>query len=372
MIKLLIVIPTLDQSGAEKQLGLLACRLPRDEFDVRVVALNRGGPYEQVLRDQGLPVQILHKRGRFDPRSLLQLRSLIRNWQPDALLSALFSANASIRLACWNLSPRPFTIISERCVDSWKSGWQKWLDRRLRTRLDRLAANSASVAKFYEDLGVDPARIVVIPNGVEPPPAPALTRSQLLEDLHLPADAQLVAYVGRLAPQKRLPDLIWGAQLLRQFDPRAHLLIIGDGPLRGELEYYARDVEVSRHVHFLGHRADAASLLHLVDVFWLGSEFEGMSNSLMEAMSCGRPVVVSDIPPNRELVRHGQDGWLVNLGDSPGFAQFTSQLLRDSALAQRMGESGAQRMREGFSVTAMVQRYAELIRSGAGAQRESQ
>ena len=86
-------------------------------------------------------------------------------------------------------------------------------------------------------------------------------------------------------------------------------------------------------VRFTGHRDDAARLIGLFDVFWLASDFEGMSNSIMEAMAAGVPVVASDIPPNRELVVDGQTGFLVKVGDSVGMAQFADRILADPALA---------------------------------------
>lgn len=366
MLKVLIIIPTLDRSGAEKQFSLLATRLPRDAFDVRLLALSRGGPLLELLEEHAVPVRILDKRGKFDPRTLRRIRSEIREWQPDVLLSCLFAGNAYARLATLGLRHRPVTVISERCVDSWKAGWQLWLDRRLASRTDCLVANSASVARFYEEQGFPAEKITVIPNGVETPPVPAITREEFLRERQLPDEARLVAYVGRLAPQKRLKELIWAAQLLRQADERAHLLLIGDGPQRRELELYARDVECTGHVHFLGHREDAASLLHLVDVFWLGSEFEGMSNSLMEAMACGKPVVVSDIPPNRELVEPGREGWVVQLGDSIGYAQYTRKLLEDPPLARTMGDAGRMRMDQSCSIETMVETYADLMRHRSG------
>ena len=127
--RVLLVIPTLDQSGAEKQLTLLATGLPRDQFDVRVVALTRGGPYAENLERHGIPVTILAKRWKFDPFCLWRLRRVIRDWQPAIIHTWLFAANAYGRMVAGGRGQPP-VIVSERCVDTWKSGWQLKLDRR--------------------------------------------------------------------------------------------------------------------------------------------------------------------------------------------------------------------------------------------------
>ncbi len=168
VIKLLLFIPTLDRSGAEKQFSLLATRLPRDEFDVHAVTLTRSGPYESVLRDAGVRLSNLKKRMRVDPVALWRLKSLLDAEQPDILHSWIFAANAYGRLVTGR-GPRPKVVVSERCVDSWKSGWQLWLDRKQIGRTTRLVGNSASVAEFYKGLGVPSGKITVIPNGVADP-----------------------------------------------------------------------------------------------------------------------------------------------------------------------------------------------------------
>ncbi len=406
LIKLALLIPTLDRSGAEKQLVLLATRLPRDEFDVQVIALTRGGPYEQTLHDQGIPVTVLGKRWKFDPAALSRLRAHLRRLSPHVLHTWLFAANAYGRLAAGS-RPAWKTVVSERCVDSWKASWQLWLDRRLIPRTDRLVANSSSVAEFYRQHGFPAERITVINNGIELPGGDDLCpgdqtpgvsneeagreeplsgrfvstaagssrhrvfsskdRAQLLSELELPPGAKLVGHVGRLAKQKRVDDLLWAAQVLRQADERAYFLVIGDGPERDRLVQHAHDVECVDHVRFLGHRSDAAALLAMLDVYWLGSDFEGMSNSLMEAMAAGIPVVVTDIPPNRELVMHGEQGYLVRVGDGVGFAQFTKRLLQDESLARKLGDAGRRRMEQDFNVQTMVDAHAKLYRDVCGA-----
>lgn len=361
-MRIALVIPTLDRSGAEKQLTLLASHLPRDEFDVHVVALTRSGPYAEQLSVAGVPVSVIGKRLKFDPLTAWRLRQSLQRLQPDVVHSWLFAANAYCRLVTSRRAGHPRLVVSERCVDVWKAGWQLTLDRRLISRTDRLIGNSQAVAKFYADLGYPAERLCVIPNAVTAPPASILTGPELRRQLGFPEDARIVAYVGRLAEQKRVSDLIWACQLLRQADPRARLILLGDGPEREQLLHYAQSVEVRDYVRFLGHRDDASSLLHLVDVFWLASDFEGMSNSLMEAMACGKPVVASDIPANRELITHGREGYLVDVGDAVGFAQYTRKLLDDPALAASLGQAGCERMLSSHSVATMVSAHAAVYR----------
>jgi glycosyltransferase involved in cell wall biosynthesis len=366
VIKLLLVIPTLDRSGAEKQFTLLATHLPRDEFDVQAVALTRGGPYEAELREHGVPLALLHKRSRLDPICWWRLRRLVAQWQPDVIHSWLFAANAYTRFVAGK-KPRPKVIVSERCVDTWKSGWQLWLDRRQAPRTERLIANSHAVADFYREHGFPAERIAVIPNGIEIPQVEANNRDCALAEFHIPPGAKMVGYIGRLARQKRVKDLVWAMQLLKQLTDNVYFLIVGEGPEHDRLRRFAEHMGCDDLVRFAGHRDDTPQLMRLMNVLWLASDFEGMSNSIMEAMAAGVPVVASDIPPNRELVVDGQTGFLVKVGDSVGFAQFADRILADRDLARRLGAAAQQRMREEFSVAKMVAAHRRLYCEVVGA-----
>ena len=361
MIKVVQLIPTLDRSGAEKQLTLLAAGLPRDEFDIEVVCLTRSGPYERTLRENGIPVTVLGKRWRFDPWCLRRLKQFLSEKKPDILHGWLFSGNAYARLAAGS-HPDYAVVISERCVDSWKSGWQLWLDRKLIPRADRLVANSTPVAEFYQQLGFPPERTVVIRNGITIPDISQPDGSRLRRELDIPDEARVVGFAGRLAPQNRVTDLIRAFELIANHDLTVCFVIVGDGPQREELESFARYLHLDHLIRFVGHREDVTSVLSHLDVFWLASDFEGQSNSLMEAMALGRPVVVSDIDANRELVTHEEDGLVVPVRDRVAIAKATLRLLNDDDLARRLGSAAQRRMQTEFTVAGMIESYATLYR----------
>jgi len=360
-VRIALIIPTLDRSGAEKQLTLLATRLPRGEFTPHVFGLTRGGPFEAELAAAGVPVTIIGKHWKFDPGAWRRLRRALRQFRPDVIHTWLFAASAYARLA--QPRPRPRVIVSERCVDSWKSGWQLWLDRNLAARTDRVVGNSQSVVDFYRHQGIPAEKLCCIPNGVEIPSTAAIDCTAMLHQLGFPEDAFVIGSIGRLAVQKRVRDIIWAVETLRQIRPQIRLVIAGDGPERERLEEFTHSIGCHDHVRFVGHREDAAAWLPLFDAFVLASSFEGQSNSLMEAMAASRAVIVTDIPPNLELVTPEETGLVVKTGDSVGIMQQLRRLIDEPELKERLGMAARARMERNFSIDAMVERYAALYRN---------
>ena len=346
MIRVAYVIPTLDQSGAERQLTLLATSLPRETYAVRVFALQRGGPYLKSLTDAEIEVRVLGKRVRLDPLTWDRLRRELRSFQPDIVQSFLFAANSYVRLP--GVTPPTATIdVSERCVDSWKRGWQLSLDRRQISRTHALTANSNSVADFYASVGVPRHLITVIPNAL-PLTESLFSRQQARDILGLTHEHKVVGFVGRLAPQKRLHDLIWAFQLLHQIVDSARLVLIGSGPERDALAELATRFGCRDRVVFTGHREDASALMAAFDAF----------------------VLASDIPPNRELITDGETGLLFPVGKSPDLTKLAARVLADPELAKRLGQAARERIEKHHKVEQMVAAhesvYHRLLNSSAG------
>jgi glycosyltransferase involved in cell wall biosynthesis len=361
MPRVLHIIPTLDRSGAEKQLTVLATRLPRDEFDPHVCVLTRTGPYEKDLANAGIPVTVIGKPLKIDPAAFFRLKRHIAALRPDLVHTWLFAANSYGRAAALAAGV-PHIVAAERCVDPWKVWHELAIDRWLAQRTDRIVVNSSGVRDFYVRHGLSDEKFVLIPNGINPPPESDVSREAILAELGLPNDVRLIGAVGRLWPQKRIKDLIWAADLLKVIRDDVHLLIVGDGPHRRRLEQFQRQVRIEDKVHFLGHRSDVPRIIPHFDLLWLGSEYEGLPNVIMEAMMAGVPVVASDISGNRDLVIPGETGYLVPVGDRAALARQATKILDDRDLARRLGEAGRSRILSEFSIERMVECHAQLYR----------
>ena len=358
-IRLVLLIPTMDRGGAEKQLCLLAENLPRDCFDVHVLLLTRDGPLSDRLRGANIPVTVIGKRFKADPTALFKLRSLLVQLKPDVVHTWLFAANSFGRVAA-RAAGVSTIIASERCVDPWKTGAHFFLDRQLAKSTTAITTNSVGVRDYYAAHGIDPKLFQVIPNGIEPRSPSSLSRAEALQRLGIPENKKVVLAVGRLWPQKRYRDLIWAAELLATVREDTVLGIVGDGPQRGELLRHRDAVSTPENVRFLGARSDVLEILPHADLFWIGSDYEGQSNSVIEAMQAGVPVVASDIAGNRDLVIDGETGRLVAVGDRADFARQSNDLLETPGLARQLAEAAQQRIAEEFTVEKMVQSHLEL------------
>lgn len=374
-MKIVLLIPTMDLGGAEKQVSLLATGLHQRGHDVHVILLTRDGPRSDALRSAGVPVEILGKKFQADVTALFRLTDRLRQIAPDVVHTFLFAANSFGRVAARRVGV-PVILASERCVDPWKRPWHFWVDRYLQTLCQAITTNSSGVVDFYQANGIDRDKFVIIPNGIEPPPNltpgpdSVITKADAHARLRIPLDRKLILTVGRLWPQKRIRDMVWAAELLGTLREDTTLVVIGDGPQRGELLRHRDAVSRPEYVQFAGWRDDVAVLLPHADAFWIASEYEGQSNSVIEAMRAGVPVIASNIPGNTDLIRHDETGWLFELGDEAELARRTNILLSAPEIGEPIIAAARRRIAEDFSVATMVDSHIDLysrLLSGATA-----
>jgi glycosyltransferase involved in cell wall biosynthesis len=358
-LKVLQLIPTLDRSGAEKQMAMLARGLPRDRFQVEVAALTRLGPLAAELNAAGIPVRVIGKSLKLDPIALARLVRYLKAGSFDVVQTWIFAANTYGRVAA-RLAGVPVVVVAEMAVDLWKGRLERSIDRRLATWCDRLVGNSHAVVEFYRRLGVPEDRLAMIYSGVEDAAPPPVDRRAVRAELGFEPEAPLVLFAGRLAEQKRVGDLLKALDLLQHVQPDVVTLIAGDGPLRDHLEETAHGYHLDGRVHFLGHREDVPRLLAAADLLVLPSAYEGLPNVVLEAMQLAKPVVATAAPGTTEVVVDGETGLLVPIGDVTGLTRSIRDLVRDPALARRLGEAGRARAAAGFGADAMIAHFAEL------------
>ncbi len=360
-LKVALVIPTLDRGGAEKQLCLLAIGLREHGIEPHVVLLTRDGPLRTQLESAGVPITLIGKRFRADPTAYFRLRSWLKQWRGDVVHSWLFAANSYARQAALSVGI-PVVLGSERCVDLWKRSAHFAIDRYLAARTSGLTTNSTGVRDFYAAQGIAADRFTVIANGILPRNVADISRSEAYSRLKIAPARKLILAVGRLWHQKRYRDLIWAGELLATTRQDTTLVIVGDGPQSGELLRHRDAVTTPQHVRFAGHRDDVAELLPHADLFWNGSEYEGQSNSMIEAMQAGVCVVAADIPGNRDLVENQVTGRLVNVGDKADFARVSHHLLDHAVERLGLAAAGRDKIAKQFTVPRMVAEHAELYR----------
>jgi len=235
---------------------------------------------------------------------------------------------------------------------------QRWL---WRAADQMLSVSNVLRENLHRQFNFPKEKIRVVANGVDLSRF-ALTRHDLdyKARLGLPANALVFGAVGRVVPVKAYPILLQAAKLIFNEIPRAHLVIVGDGPQLDELVQLAEEYQIANRVHFLGARKDVPEILRGLEVFVLSSESEGMSNTILEAMASGRPVIATAVGGNPELVVDGETGLLVPPNDSPAMAAAIMKLLRDPELRRQMGWLGRQRVEEKFSLEVMVRNYANV------------
>jgi glycosyltransferase involved in cell wall biosynthesis len=183
-------------------------------------------------------------------------------------------------------------------------------------------------------------------------------REETRAGLGIAPDDPLLISVGRLAPVKNY------ALLIRAMDdlPNAKLILVGDGPLKDDLEHQVKARGLAHRVHFMGERHDVPALLHASDLFVMSSDNEGVSKALLEAMALGLPCVATAVGGNPEVVIDEVTGRLFQKNDRHGLVERVQRLVGDPDLMMRMGNAGAQRTRDCFSMDACVQKYLDLYR----------
>ena len=367
-IRVVHILPMLSPGGAERMAVHIVRGLNRQRFEVAVVSIWRrvGSDLEHLLDDCDARVEYLGKGHGFDCRTFHRLHRILKRHCPDVVhthLHVLPYALPSLLLLKRISWLHTVHNLAEREIEPRARFFQR---RALNSGILPVAVSEEVALSLKRLYGIQKCRI--IPNGVPTDyyAHPHISRSEWRRKEGFQEDQVLLVCVARFAPQKNHAMLLKAFSLGPAGNPNAHLVLVGEGPLRGRLEARAEDLGLARRVHFLGVRTDIPDVLSAMDVFVLSSDWEGNPLSVMEAMASGLPIISTAVGGVPELFENGREGFLVPRGDVEGLSDRMTLLLRGQQMRRSMGIAAAQRARENFDVSRMIRDYEQLYENLIG------
>lgn len=240
--------------------------------------------------------------------------------------------------------------------------WLEWLHAMMINLgvADCLIACSDKVHAESVEEGVGDARIRVIPNGVEIPEVDDAVVAQIRAELNLDGWEHVVMTVGRQTAQKAHEYYLSAAKQVVEAYPNTLVLLLGDGPLRPNLEQQVETLGIGNNVRFMGIRNEIPEFLALADVFVLSSRWEGLPVAMLEALVSGTAVVSTRVEGVIQVLEDGKNGLLVPLEDPDALAEKIKQLLASPSFREQIAAEGKRRVMEAFTFDHMHQQYAEL------------
>jgi len=354
------VIPTLRIAGLENVVARLTDRL-RAHLDHVVITPAGDGPVRARF-PVGVPVIPMAEQHRPDQWNALRMARLFRSLRPDIVHSRNWSCVDAIIGA--RLAGVPIVIHSEHgreASDPEGRDRVRRLGRRvLSPMVDQFVTVSRDLARWLvEDVGLPRRKVLPICNGVDTYRFCPGGRQVARATLGIGPERIVIGTVGRLDPVKDQAGLLRAFSRIAD-DPRALLLIAGEGPCRAELEATVSALGLDGRVRLLGERDDVPHVLAAMDVFVLCSIGEGISNTILEAMATGLPVVATRVGGNPELVVDGNTGFLVVPRSPAALAAPLRRYLEDPGLVAHHGRSARDLAEAEFSLERMVGAYEEL------------
>lgn len=382
-IRVLRVIARLNVGGPALHVAHLSSELDKLGYETTLVAGRVGegeGSMEYFAEQLGVAPLYVDELQREisaapDAAAVGRLAQLIRELKPDVLHTHTAKAGAVGRVAALLVGhARPPVVIHtfhghvlRGYFTPGRARAFREIEQVLARSSDALIAVSPQVRDDLVELGVAPkSKIAVIRLGLDlehrVASAPG-AREAVRAELHVPGDAFLVAWLGRMTEIKRADDLLAAFAILQNRGVNAYLALVGDGPLREPLSRAAARLGISDRTRFVGFRESVGSFYAAADAIALTSASEGTPVTVIEALAAGRPVVATDVGGVRDVVRHGHSGFLVRPGDVGAIADRLQLLAENGARRRELGEAGRAFVVSRYSVPRLVEDIDRLYRT---------
>lgn len=364
----LVLNDSFDMGGVEKKLYQFITRLDSSQFRMTLCCTKEGGLFKEAFVRLGLPCYEHLLRHKYDAFAYRKLARIIRKHQVQTIYTFAHPSTLIFGTMARRFGSVEKLIVSFHASGSASGGlllrgYQRYL---LRTA-DTLVAVAESHKRYLVAVEkLDHRKIVVINNGVDtreyrPGPPNEVVR----EELGIRRGATVVATVASLKRLKNIHLLLEAAGEIAKDTDDVHYLIVGEGPDRGELEALASKLGIRDQVTFTGFREDVPDLLRLSHVFVLPSRTEVFSNAILEAMASGLAIVATDVGSSFELVRSGENGFLVPSEDPTALASALRELLGNPEMLRNFGQKSRRIVEAEYTLESMCERRARLFREVA-------
>ena len=360
------ILTDLGIAGLQKGVANLTRRLDPQRFRSSICCLETSGVFARRLAP-GTEVHAMHRPARLSKRLPFRLARLLHQKRVDVVHTHNFNTLFYGGLAA-AMCPAVALVHGEHGDFLYATSQRhvNWWRRGLVERAYAVHTVSEHMGRMLMKTNRIPRRkIISLVNGVELDRYAPADGSDVRAELRFGSEEVVIGALGRLVRVKNYPMLLRAAAAARPRMPRMRLLFIGDGPERPRLEALTDELGLRDATTFAGGRDDVPDLLRTVDVMAMTSLTEGMSNTVLEAMASGIPVVATAVGGNPELVRDGETGFLFAADDEPRLAELLILLADDATLRTRLGRRGREVAEDEFPIEKMMRRYALLYESAA-------
>jgi sugar transferase (PEP-CTERM/EpsH1 system associated) len=358
-----------DYGGLENGIVNIVNGLPAHEFDHAIIALTQASEFSNRIRRPDVRIHPLNKRPGKDWGAYLRLWKLLRQIKP-AIVHTRNVGTMDCQLIAW-LAGVPVRIHGEHGWDVHDPDGSNKKYLMVRRLFDPFVHRFVTVSRDLQEwlvqrVGIRSSKVMQICNGVDTQRfgQAAGAARQRLPAQYFPAGCCVIGSVTRLTEIKDPLTLVRAWLAIREpLAAQGHdvrLALIGDGPLRGAIEAEIAAAGATDCAWLAGSRDDVAELLRALDVFVLSSRREGISNTVLEAMATGLPVIASATGGNLELIENDVTGMLTPPGDTAGLAQALRSYVKDSARRAAHGAAARRRAERVYSLSGMMNRYREL------------
>lgn len=351
--------------GAEKQIFELVKGLDKNKYNVIVASLESYGQApREMIESVGARLEAFRVVRIYGLSGIFQgfkFFRFLRQNKVDILQTYHFGSD--IWGTFWGrLAGVPVILSNRRDMGFWRSFGHVWTYRLINPWVKKVIVNASAMRDHFvkkEHLPID--KFEVIPNGVELPDLQKLpSREEVRSKFALAKDDLVLMHVANLKPVKGHPYLLRAFKEVLGRHPSVKLFLIGEDGTAGAVQALAAELGITKNVLFVGKHPDVKSLLPGADICLLPSLSEGMSNSILEYMAAGKPVIATNVGGNPELVDNGVNGILVEKEDVAQLRDAILKLIDDHKLRRFMGDSGLEKARKTFSMNTMIANYERL------------